>query len=664
MDLTAEFAQAEAYLRNRLDHGVLTRLTRNGDLAASLLEHLRTRTVPRLLFSPAHLPHIARLAARLDPEEQAWQMETANEALAGRVIAASNPYCRRFVELDPKTFDFSRYDHYDREAIHGLGRQRWLAALAKAYWLDQDERYFRSAIDHWDFYWQRVPEPDERLLAGIHAVGDVGMAPPYGELDTFIRLTNWWWTFWVAVHAPPMTPQRCVVLLVRCLKLFDVVAARGIRMHEHNFTSMQMEALYLWATALPEVVGMDVWRHCSRNCMESSLARAVFEDGVQWEKSAGYHAGCIRWYAASLLLGERNGHAWAEPYRLRLRRMGAFLDAIVTPDGKTPLVSDSDRDESWRGALALLRCIFPDMTFRRPVSPSHYSVWASDGAEWDAAATAAPKPAIESFPDAGIGVAHHTDDATGMYVLVDNGPNNAGHAHKNNLTVHFEALRQPVIVDPGRWIYTRDRDRLWVTRCQSHNTVYIEDQPLSPQDELTFNALQVITSTHDPRITRLTARQSGDLAILGTAFGGYADEPQARVKRTAVMPLTGDACWLAVVDEIESPAEHVWTNSWLFPATAALRQAGAGWRARLDRGAHVAIGCAVPAHVTVRDDGMFWCRQYAEKAPARWVRFSGPCREERRAFIFAVTAEEGPVPSIAFEGDTIVCAAAGKTWRF
>src|SRR5690554_3449936 len=141
----------------------------------------------------------------------------------------------------------------------------------------------------WDFCVARVPFHDEALYRRISAFPPRILLPPYGELDNFIRLTNWYWAFWTSIFAPEMTPARHAILLARCLRQFDFVAARGIGRQEHNFTAMHMESLYLWACALPEITGMPVWKHAARNNLESSFRRAVFEDGVHWEKSAGYH---------------------------------------------------------------------------------------------------------------------------------------------------------------------------------------------------------------------------------------------------------------------------------------------------------------------------------------------------------------------------------------
>ena len=657
--LSREYAEALRGLKSRLDRDLVKQLD-VGDFAENLLQHLRIRKEPKLLFSAGNLPHISEATRRLDPDEFAWEKEIADNAVEGRLYGASNLYCCRFIQIDRNAFDFSAYDHPDPQTIYGLGRHRWYASLARTYWDNCEPRYFHALMDQWDFFIEKVPFHGEAFSRDVHAIGPVGMAPPFAELDVFIRLTNWWWAYWVILHAAEMTPERNVILLHRCLSLFDLVAARGIRRHESNFTAMQMEALYHWAVSLPEASGMPVWKHAVRNTMESSLERAVFPDGVQWEKSACYHRGCIRWYGTGYLLGRINGEPWAEEYGVRLRKMGVFVDAIITPDNKLPLLSDSDRNGSWRGPLALLKCLFPDLTFRRPVAPTYFSLWVSDGYEWDPNETRAPKETLSIFPNAGVAVVRNPNPVAGAMVILDNGPTNAGHSHKDNLTIHYEALGQPILVDPGRAVYRDDADRSWVIYCQSHNTLYIEDKPIRAGDWIEENALQIISSTEDPRIGTIRTEERDDIILITSSFKGFVADPEAAVHRTVIFPLGESDIWLAVIDDIRANTSHTWTNSWLFPAAEPVQETEGACSIQLESDLRVSFAFAPTVPLTMRDDPMFWCPQYAEKSPARWVRFSAQCTLGRRAFIFQPAVGEEEVPGITLEESRVRLRVGGK----
>jgi hypothetical protein len=655
--LDAEYDAAIRDLRDRFRSDLVAQWDA-GDFAENLLTYLRNRKVPRLFFEPKNLAEIARLAQAYDPEEYAWEKTLADHAVDGRMYGASNAYCDRFIAVDRETFDFSAYEHEDPQTIRGLGRHRWYTSLARAYWEKSERRYFDALMDQWDFYMEKVPFPGEAFYRGMHAMGPSNLHPPFGELDIFIRLTHWWWAYWTILHASEMTPKRNVVLLHRCLLLFDMVAGRGIKIHEHNFTSMQMEAVYFWAMSLPEVTGMSVWKHMARNSMESSLNRAIFADGVHWEKSTGYHCGCIRWYGSSFLLGQMNDEPWADVYGQRLKEMGVFVDALVTPDGNMPLLSDSDRVGTWRNTHALLRCIFPDVRFQHGVSPTYFSLWLSNGQTWEADAGEAIRQI--TFPEGGVGALRNPD--TQSLVILDNGPTHAGHSHEDNLTVHYDALNYPVIVDPGRWVYTGDVARNWVLHCQSHNTVYIEDEPVLPNERILNKAMQVISNASDTRMGKTTGDVQDQIGILQSTFSGYTADAEAEVRRTVLMPVSDDAVWLAVVDEIVSATPHTWTNSWLFPGESEIEVVAGGYRVGLANDICVSFAWCGNTELVMRDDAMFWCPNYAEKSPARWVRLSGLCVSERRAFVFVPTKGNGVMPSVSLLESMLQVVVDGQQW--
>jgi hypothetical protein len=648
-----ELSQATELLRVRLDRRLVDAwIATHGDAGwlTALFDHLRTRKTPRLFFSPGNIQHIMRRGREIDPEAFARSQRIADEAVNGRVIAASNPLSDRFVTLDRETFDFTSYDHWDNEAIHGLNRLPWHAILARHYWLDQDPMYFNALMREWDYFISKVPPIDEKLLAQMRGIGPPrwGTHPPYYELDVFIRLSNWWWAYWLMLYADEMTPERNAVLLARCLQLFDRVAARGVRIQEHNFTSMQMESIYYWATALPEATGMDVWRHAARNNLEASMARAVAEDGSHWEQSLSYHAGCISWYGNSMLLARRNGQAFATEYADRLLKMGKFLDTLVLPDGNMPLLSDTDRESSWKGALGLLKCLFPEQRFQHHVSPTFGTLWVSDGYEWEPDdAPPAPAP-VTVFPDAGLGVARNPDATADSMLILDNGPNAAGHAHMDNLTIHYEAFGQPVLVDPGRWVYSPDPDRNWVCSTHSHNTMFIEDEPITPGHMVEQSLIQTIIATDDPRLTGIEQHVDDGVAWLRTSFRGYSADPGAQMWRTVLFPVEEHTPWLVVIDQFSSSVPHTWTNSWLLPASEPVQHDNDTYAVTLENGLPLRFALASTGQLVLRDDAMFWCANYAEKLPARWLRFSSHEKKGQRAFVFVPGNTDKPAPTVSF----------------
>lgn len=650
-------------LRRRLDPDLLAQLDR-GDFAANLLDYLRSRPKAQLLFSLDRLAHVAARAEALDPAESAWETRIADEAAAGRLYAASNAHADAFITPDRRAFDFRSINHFDPEAIHGLNRCRWLACLARRYWRARDTKYFDALLREWDFYVEKVPFRDDAIVHGVQMIDDADLRnPTYHDLNAYIRLMNWYWAYWLALPAAEMTPARNALLLARCLRLFDAVASRPFRYVEHNKFTMQMEPLYLWASALPEFTGMPLWKESARRWLETSLLAAVWDDGLQWEKSADYHIGCIRWYGTSFLAGRRWGETWVEKYAQTLARMGDYLDAIVTPDGRTSLISDSDRTDGWRAGLALLRAVFPQAKFRRPVTPTYFSLWISDGLEWDPADTVAAKPRVEVFPIGGVGVARAAQTQRSAMAILDNGPTRAGHAHKANMTVHFESFGRPVVVDPGRWIYDgRDPDRIWVMMPWSHNTIIPEDTPYTVLNASRSNPLPIIPLPGDVRLGVMRGAEEGGALVLRTSLTGFLCEPHALVRRTVAISADENAPWMLVADRIESPTEHTWTNSWLLPASRPVQARPGGWVAALESGLTVGVAALGAEGLALRDEERFWCPNYAVKSPARWLRLSGRCTTGLRVFALLPSEAPAELPQLRLDGGLVHLRTARGSW--
>jgi hypothetical protein len=634
--LDSEYKSAYKFLLKRISPEISIKLNK-GDFAENLLSYLRNRKKPKLPFSPDNLVNIGRLTGKYDSDEASWNKKIADQALKGKLYAASNAYCDRFLSVNKKTFDFSEYKHNDPETIHALNRQRVTEALAKEYWAqNKNPKYFNCLMEQWDFFVSKVPMPGEQLFKKLDVFGkNTRKGPPYHTLDNYVRLTNWWWAFWLSLYAEQMTGKRCVILLARCLKLFDLVATFGIRNHEHNFTAMQMESLYIWSIMLPEISGMRIWKYFVRNTDQAAISKAVFPDGVQYEKSAGYHGGCITWYGFPYLMGKINNEPWPAEYGAILKKMAKYLDAIITPENKLPLLSDSDQTGAWRNALAFVKSVFPNIRFQHSVTPTYGSLWRAGGKEWKEPKPQIKVPQTKIFNQAGVAVARNQP---GSMLILDNGPNDAWHSHMDNMTVHYYAFNKSCLVDPGRAIYKKDNTRRWVMSAESHNTIIAEENKQTP-----FLKSLTLGNTD---IGPLSFRRSKETITLKKWFKGFNIDDSAVVQRKAIVPTTGSETWLVIVDKISSVKTHKWTNSFLIPSEKKLQDFKYGYTSKLDTGITLNFSFASNQKLNIRNQKKFWFPEYAQKKPAQWIRFSSNCSSATRIFAFMPTKQKREMPRI------------------
>jgi hypothetical protein len=661
--LENEYGQAEKYLRGKFNADFVSKLDK-GDFAKNLLDYFRVRRKPRLLFTPDKFRENTRLAKKYDPCEAAWEKQTAEKTIRGVLLAFGDSQASEYFKVDREIFDFRFADSFDPEVLHGLCRMWYLPVIARCYWTDCDPKYFEAAMREWDFFSEKV-SLSENMIIKINdlsrPVNPANSLVPYLSINMFLRLTNWYWAYWLLLHAKEMTPERNAVLLARCLAQFDMVGALGIGIQKHNFTAMEMESLYLWSSSLPEVTGMKVWRENARNNMDSSLLQALFEDGVHWEMSPDYHIYCISLYGMSYLLGLRNGVKWNKEYAQRLKKMGEYADSIITPDGYMPPISDSDRSKSWGIPISILKVIFPGMVFRRPVSPTLTSIWISDGLVWNPSGTVASKRLVSVFPDANIAVGRTSQESdAGMLYLV-NGPTKSWHPHKCNMSVYYEAFGKAVLLDPGRWVYSGDIGRRWAISPQSHNTIMPEDDLIDSKYRGGY-AFHVFETVEDnPCIGPVKAEAYRGFKRFETFFRGFVADADACVKRVAAFADSGENPWIVVADTISCPNEHRWTNSWLLPSKKQLKKTTGGYAAFLDNGLRVGISAIVPGEkFMLRDTAEFWSPVYSRKEPARWARFSSFCRQATRVFAFVPSSGSLEYPGISVYGGSVVLTARGE----
>lgn len=629
LPLPANWSNAARFVQHRLDAaGPLAGLMKlqPGPFANALLAHLTDPNRPGAIYHKDRLQPTAALATQLHAEQARWDQEVAMLALEHIVPAASNPYGTTKETLR-EGFDFNSRHYPDPESIHGLNRCRWFIALARAYWQNQDPAYFEALMWHWDFYARHVGDPDASTIAQLQAIGPgAGRPAPWHSLNSFIRLTSWWHAFWLSIHAREMTPQQLVVLLSHSLKLLDYVHAHGVRMQEHNFTSMQMQGLYYWAISLPEWSGMHTLATMARNSTEYSLHRALLPDGLQWETSLSYHIGCIAWYGGPALLGQRLGQPWNDTYLDLLSKMGDITDQCIEPDGQVYLMSDTDRKSNWRLGLGLLGQLFPKKTFMHKTTPDLETIWLCEGQVNVSPRSRKAKPGAVVFPHAGLAVARSAGKPESVLFL-DNGPSNAGHAHMDQLSIYWTVEGELTLVDPGRYIYKNDDNRAWIRSMQAHNSVWF-----NPEKSPVVSAASRVPPG-DPRIEPIVIQEGDGIVHLTTTFKAYAGDPTAWATRRVTFPLTKEANWLLVVDRFESREKQAWNNSWLTPGDQKAVCRDGRFEVRLQSGKTLSCVFTADHAVKCASEQRFWTPDYAMMDPAQWTRIAGHTRAGLRAHL-------------------------------
>lgn len=263
-------------------------------------------------------------------------------------------------------------------------------------------------------------------------------------------------------------------------------------------------ALHALGIFFPRFPRASRWRSVGGRVVREQMERQVRPDGAHFEQSTYYHAYALDMFAF---------HAMIEPpsaeYVAKLERMHKFLQAVLGPSGRLPLLGDDDGG-----------CLF------HPHSPRTVDV------------------ALQSklFPDSGIAVLIQ-DEA---HIVIDAGPFgpwSSGHSHADTLSLVVRIGNEDILIDPGTYTYMGP-ERNWFRGTAAHNTIRINgrDQaiPAGPFGWTDQPAVRIL----NPNLEALEAE---------CAYGGFTHRRRFRL----------EAGKLRIEDEITGPpGNHTLEQFW------------------------------------------------------------------------------------------------------
>jgi uncharacterized heparinase superfamily protein len=349
--------------------------------------------------------------------------------------------------------------------------------LAQAFRLTGDERYAIEIVRQHDDFAEANP-----VGFGIHWTC---------TMDVAIRALNWA----IAADAirgsasvDPATFARIGESLFAHGVFIEANLENKYEVTSNHFLS-NVVGLYALGVSLRDLPAADRWRQSCREWLEREITVQVLDDGADYESSVPYHRLVTELFLAGWRLSLLDDRPLSEAYVERLRRMVAFLYAVLRPDGLLPQIGDADDGRVH---------IFSEYGRWNPQSARHLfgpagallgdATWfavGGDWAEWETAWWGATAPGVEArsapqqicrlFEHAGIAVARDAE----TFMLITNGvvgTNGFGnHKHNDLLSFEIHDRGTALIVDPGSYVYTGDpegRQRFRGTAI--HNTLTID----------------------------------------------------------------------------------------------------------------------------------------------------------------------------------------------
>ncbi|MDZ4730693.1 MAG: alginate lyase family protein [Xanthomonadales bacterium] len=250
--------------------------------------------------------------------------------------------------------------------------------------------------------------------------------------------------------------------------------------------------LYYLAAVFHDLPEAAVWNTFCRDALEREMQVQVLDDGADYESSIPYHRLVTELFLGAARLADFRSQPLSDGYRTRLKSMVSFMAAVLRPDGLMPQVGDADDGRlhifssygNWNpqdprhlfgpAALTLnepgwLKHAGPDGTWET-------AWWGFDITQVPFADNELPAHA-RLFPEAGIAVSR----PKGQFLLISNGivgtKGFGNHKHNDQLGFELHMDGNPLIVDPGSYVYTSDFDARNLFRGTGyHNTLAVDGE--------------------------------------------------------------------------------------------------------------------------------------------------------------------------------------------
>ncbi len=550
--------------------------------ATGLLAYFRTRPRPAFLpgfnlppeelarrqqqFFPAETAHLIEQAQRIS-EEHAWPLlgygvRNFGAEIDWRRDPLSGVRWPLEYHCDVNLF---RGDGSDARVVWELNRLSHLNALGRAYAVNGDERFaaeFFSQVESW-----REQNPLGRGVNWNCA------------MEAALRSINLLAAFQLFRRSPQLNEARLSMMLA----IFDEHGAHIIRNLEfsHLVTSnhyLSDVAGLLWlGVCLPELAAAEKWRELALRELLAEMDKQVFEDGADAEASTGYHRLVLELFLYSFILCRANEIEIDERYWQKLRAMLDYMHAYLRPDGRAPLVGDTDSGQ----ILPIKRHAADEHAyvlaigaalFREPRWKFSGELFGGTRAEFDAPVEllwmlggdgldayqklrneTAPAPASRAFREAGTYIMREGD----LYLFFNaSGAGLSGrgsHGHNDALSIEVAACGAIFIADPATYIYVGDlRARQQFRSTAYHSTVEVDGAEQNTIDEQTPF---VIGDEARPRVLRWESNAVRD--VVSAEHYGYRRLAGGAVTHRRAVTFEKRARFWLVEDTLAGAGAHI-----------------------------------------------------------------------------------------------------------
>lgn len=548
---------------------------------AGLLAHFRERPAPSFFPGFVDVTNTARLQREIFPEEtkrllaqaeqiakdHSWALLGFGEKCFGvnEINWNRDPLSGYQWPLDFHTdINLFRDDGSDARVLWELNRLSHFISLGRAYTLTQDETFAKEFL---------------KQVRSWRAQNPVGRGANWAcAMEVALRAMNLLAAFFLFLSSSHVDEDAIAELLM----IFDQHGSHIRRNLEYSHITTSNHYMcdvagLLWlGVMLPELQDASEWREFGLRELLNEVDKQILSDGADSESSTGYHRLKLELLLYSLLLCRTNRIDLDEKYWQKLHAMAEYTRAYLRPDGRAPLIGDSDSGQILpivkragdehayvldivdalsthaSGMLNHVEMGGPQKEHAGGVRTQEllWILGAQAVRDYEAMRVSATQRS-QAFPDAGIYAFRNGD----LYLLFNAsgcGLNGRGsHGHNDALSIEVALAGSGFIIDPGSYVYTADlRERHLFRSTAYHSTVKVDDvEQNTTERTMPF----VIGDEAHPRVLKWETNSAFDYII--AEHNGYQrlDEPVTH-RRSVRFDKT--ACYWLVEDSFSGEGTH------------------------------------------------------------------------------------------------------------
>lgn len=456
------------------------------------------------------------------------------------------------VHFDEK-INWEYFPKSDKEWTYMLNRHSHLYKLAKAYVLTLNNKFldsFIAQIKSWILNCKHIQQAEKTTWRSI---------------DTAIRIQFWCKSLWLFESIGDQIIDEDTNILIKnsleeqIIYLYKAYVKQTNKHLISNWGILETHGLFCACLYLEET---NAKYHGYVDTLLDRLYQMIniqiLPDGVHWEQSPLYHNTVLRALLDVITLAKEKNVLLNKEFTKKVRLMGKVNMAWVKPNGYQLSQGDSDtvsiKDiNTYYSVLfndgAVKNASYDQIDFNTIWSVGHTQIQ-----KYEALQTIDISACSYALQDSGNYYLRSDWTPSSTFVHFKCGRIGSGHGHADLLHIDLFGGGEDILIDPGRYTYENNIERLSLKSQFLHNTICV-DNLQSTVCKNTWEYAKI--AEYIPCSFRFSKKvdfiQGTNLGYLHTASGGVL------IKRNIVFlkPKT-----LIVIDQLYSDGTHTYTQFW------------------------------------------------------------------------------------------------------